>query len=77
MDILKQIDDYLTEKTYKTENVDHVNNGKILKIAQVERVSNTTIRTVDKISSGYFEDKRGHRYMYDVSMDGYNYYTII
>jgi len=60
------------------EKVDYVNKGKILQTTQVQRVSNQTIKTKNKILTGYFEDKYGHRYAYDSTDDkGWSYYTII
>jgi hypothetical protein len=69
--------DYLLTEGNK-EKVDYVNKGRILQTTQVQRVSNQTIKTKNKILDGYFEDKYGHRYTYDSTDDkGWSYYTII
>jgi TolB-like protein len=62
----------------KKEKVDYVNKGKVLQTTQVVRVSNQTIKTKNKVITGYFEDKYGHRYTYDSTDDkGWSYYTMI
>lgn len=60
----------------KTETVDYVNNGKIIKTLKVFRVSNQTLKSKEKFTKGYLEDSYGHRYSFDMAQDGWNYYNL-